>query len=200
MNKFDNIYEKGIWQEAGGPRSGPGSTIANSRPVLEVLEGASPSSICDIGCGDLNFMRDYLENMRGQIAYTGIDVSPVALKLARATWIPNTVFLTGDVTAPGFEAHADCIVIKDILFHLQNWQIIRALGALERSTYRFLITNTDHGVPDERTLDDYSWARADLEGELFGPYLKKLGTIVAREARPAHGEYLFIRSHSMPHD
>ena len=196
MNQFDYIYENRKWQEGDGPHSGPGSTIANSRPVMEALERVEPSSICDIGCGDLTFMRDYLENRRGHVAYTGIDISPVALKFARAQWIPNTVFLTGDVTAPGFEAHADVIVIKDILFHLTNTQLVQALMALERSTYRYLITNTDHGVTDARLLSKGAlWARADLEGRVFGSYLAKLGTVVAREARPAHGEYLFIRAH-----
>lgn len=196
MNTFDKIYTEGKWQEGDGPRSGPGSMISNSRPVLEALQHENFTSLCDIGCGDLTFMRDFLDERAGDFAYTGIDVSPVALKLARAAKIPHTVFLTGDVTSPDFEVHADVVVIKDLLFHLTNGQIIRALQSLERSTYRFLITNTDPGVSDARNLSPGAlWARADLEGAMFGSYLKKLGIIVARETRPAHGEYLFIRAH-----
>jgi SAM-dependent methyltransferase len=191
---FNSIYSEGKWQEGDGPRSGPGSAIANSRPVLEFLEEANPSSVCDIGCGDLTFMRDYLEKKAGQISYTGIDISTEALKIARSPWIPGTVFLIGDVTEPGFEAHADVIVIKDALMHMWNLQLVWALKNLSRCTYNLLITNTDPGVSDERDLNGSAhWAMADLEGPLFGPYLAKLGTIVAREPRPAHGSYIAIR-------
>lgn len=193
MNIFDYVYNHGQWSEGGtAPLSGFGSTVANSRPVLEALTNASPSSICDIGCGDLTFMRDFLTENQGKFSYTGIDVSHVALALARKPSIPGTVFLFGDVTHPDFEAHAEVIVIKDILFHLETWQLARALKALERSTYKYLITNTDKGASDDRVLNHAMWQGADLEGELFGPYLAKLGKIVAREPRPAHGEFLFI--------
>ena len=193
---FNSIYAEGKWQEDGGPKSGPGSTVANSRPVLEMLEREKPTSIADIGCGDLVFMRDFLTWHAGEFSYTGIDVSTEALKLARTPKIPGTVFLLADVTQPGFECHADVIVIKDILMHLWDLQLIRALEALSRCTYNLLITNTDTGASDERDLGGSAhWAMADLEGPLFGPHLAKLGTIVAREPRPAHGSYIAIRPH-----
>lgn len=198
---FDQIYQERVWDEGGtAPLSGKGSTVKNSLPVLEWIRKLQPSSVLDIGCGDLTWMNTAIQEHH--FSYTGVDVSHQAIIHARKRLdepsLRAATFIRADFTQPAFRAHADLVIVKDVFFHLTDAQIVQALCNLARSTYRHLIVNTDDVsysfVDGTRRMNSAHWAMANLEKAPFGGSLGACGRIVERKPRPEHGEYLLIQA------
>lgn len=198
---FDRIYRDHVWGDGiTVPLSGPGSMTANSLPLLWMLTTVTQSrprfSVADLGCGDLTFMRTVLDSPLGErISYTGIDISDTALRLAQYNrWrLPNAVLFQADITDPRFRVFTDVVVVKDVVFHMENLELRQLLENLRESHYSHLIVTTSPNAPMERVFDSFHYSPVDLESEYFLPYLKNTGDITSRMPRPDGGEYLMIR-------
>lgn len=107
--------------------------------LSEWLDGlARPFSFLDLGCGDASFSAEVLAG-RPVTSYTGIDISPVALDLAReytsqiaapVSLMPGD-FLTGAGSLPG---SYDVIYIGLSLHHLSRPEKEFFFGELRRRT------------------------------------------------------------------
>jgi SAM-dependent methyltransferase len=197
---FDQMYREKRWGDGiKYPLSGPGSTILNSAPVLSWIRDLSPSSIVDIGCGDMTWMSNAL--LEHPFNYVGIDVSSLALSLAQQK-VPNrAVFVHGDLTSRTFSVSADLIIVKDVLFHLTDDMVLAALAQLAKCRFRHLILNTDSHINEfprgsVREMNRAHWCGANLEKSPFAQALLRCGNIIDRKTRPQHGEYLLISHHA----
>lgn len=138
---FTRAYDEKLW----GGGSGMGSRqqhTARYRALLEdLLQQFKISSVLDVGCGDGLI---YSLVQWGQVHYTGIDIVPeVVTRLNREYGGINTHFLHGDVLAMQVVPPAEMLIVKDVLQHWTDEEILRFLPIMDR--YRFaLITNDVH--------------------------------------------------------
>jgi hypothetical protein len=168
QSTFSRIYAEGTWTDAlpGMPRSGRGSLPEHSSSVIEYVRaqigGGSVGSIADIGCGDLTYIHAIPEITSGAVAYTGFEIVPELVEEHRR--LPFGTFHVGDVTAAGFRVEADLVLLKDVLFHLEDQQVAAALDNLRRSQWRrLLITSSPVESNAGRSFDRWHFAPLNLE-------------------------------------
>jgi SAM-dependent methyltransferase len=154
---FNIIYEKSIW----GKGSGGGSNFRNARPYCEYLQkfltDYEIKSVIDYGCGDWRIS----EHINwGNIRYLGIDVvSSLIEHNTREHGKENIKFMFANILDPGvFLPPADLFILKDVLMHLSNENVIKILSIAAQYPY-VLITddysnkNVDCQNGDTRPLD-----------------------------------------------
>jgi hypothetical protein len=169
---FSAIYADETWSDRlpGMPRSGRGALPTHARSVIEFItariESGDVRSIVDIGCGDLTWVSTIPQVTSGQIGYIGYDVVPELIDQHRALGWGE--FRFADLTAPGFRVQADLVLVKDVLFHLRDEQVERALANLRASEWRWLLTSSSPNASNaNRQFDRWHFAPLNL---LVAPY------------------------------
>lgn len=161
--RFSAIYEDETWTDKlpGMPRSGRGALYERSLPVVKFIQDRIASndvrSIADIGCGDLTYMSKIDAVVGGAVSYVGYDIVPSLVDEHRR--LPWGEFRLGDITAPGFRVEADLVLVKDVLFHLEDAQIDAALRNLSSSSWSYLLLTTlDNECNTDRAFDRWHYA------------------------------------------
>jgi hypothetical protein len=194
VNEFDEIYMQKRWGNGTTePLSGRGSMAFNSIPMIEWILDLGPDSICDIGCGDQEWIRSQpdMNELVRKTKYVGIDVSRFVLGgLTLLSSPPLGPCILADASLPGFYADAELIVCKDVCMHLSDERVEQLLHNISQSHYQYLILNTDAWVTERPPMNSACWSPVNLERF---PVLAACGKIVARAIRPEHGEYLLIK-------
>jgi hypothetical protein len=143
---FTAIYKEGKW--GAGPQGDfySGSGSHDPQIVLPYIEGVSafleslttPPSLVDLGCGDFNIgsqLRPYCGK------YIACDVVPELISRNRTKFSDIDVdFRCLDITQGDFP-DADVAVLRQVLQHLSNGQILEVVPKLYR--YKFLVS-TEH--------------------------------------------------------
>ena len=142
---FSEIYRKGIWGKSGVRpfNSGAGSTdrsvvspyIERLRSELRQLGGVR---VVDLGCGDYSVS----EQLAGYCTeYVGVDVVPELISHLQANRSdPRVRFVCMDIVEED-PPSGDVCLIRQVLQHLSNEQILRILPKLNR--YRTVFV-TEH--------------------------------------------------------
>ena len=140
----------------GMPRSGRGSLYERSLSVVQPSRTALP---------DMTFGRSSTwaaatsPTCRKSTPSSTGTCRTSATTSCRRWWtsiaaLPWGEFRLGDITAPGFRAEADLVVVKDVLFHLEDDQIDAALRNLASSPWSYLLlTSTDNDSNVDHVLD-----------------------------------------------
>jgi hypothetical protein len=149
---FDEVYRKRLWQR-GSSASGPGSEgYLADRYVELIREYAAQHDLrtaVDGGCGDFE--------VGSRIApiferYTALDVSPRIIGINQRRYNEltkrNVTFAVADMMA-GPLPPADLILIRQVLQHLSNAQIVKILGNVESSIWRRVLVTEE--VPHQES-------------------------------------------------
>src|SRR5689334_16770122 len=146
---FSKIYETGFWGKSGDPSqpycSGNGSrdgTILSAyiTAVQDFLGNlAKKPHVVDLGCGDF-FVGARIRPLCD--SYTACDIVPKLIEFNREKFKPlNVDFRVLDLTTDELP-RGDVVFIRQVLQHLSNEQIARALPKIA-SQYKFLVL-TEH--------------------------------------------------------
>jgi len=165
---FSYIYRHRLW--GGDSPSGTGSTEYCTRVVRSVVERMirerGVRSICDVPCGDWNYMRmvDLTD-----IEYVGGDIVPDLVESLRAAHAGRgRRFEVMDITAAPLP-RSDLVLVRDCFIHLSNRDIGRALMNIRASGSRWLLTSFwDEGVKTNADIQTGRWHRIDLRLPPFG--------------------------------
>lgn len=147
---FDQIYRQNIWGgESGDAFSGVGSTGAPCQQyvslVNEFIDEHRIRTVLDIGCGDFR-VGQHLNCEK----YIGVDVAPSIIEKNRAGFgNSKREFLCLDAAGSDPLPAADLCLIRQVLQHLSNSQILAILAKLK--SYRFAIV-TEHQPSEEDFL------------------------------------------------
>jgi hypothetical protein len=150
--KFAAIYYQGLWGKHES-RSGAGS-VRDSLSVMiagvalaQVVRDHGIRSISDIPCGDFNWMPDVLASL-GEVSYAGFDIVKTIV-LRNKERRPDCEFRVLDITNDVPPA-ADLIFCKDLMNHLSDDDVRRAIINMRRSGSRFLLASNncvDENIP-----------------------------------------------------
>lgn len=152
---FREIFTRNIWG-AAETRSGTGSTIAETRGLIEQLpswlDQFGIRSLVDV-CGDFNWQFAALQRTHFLETYVGIDIVNEAIDAARRRFEQQHAqeplrlpvrFQTCDVVH-GEIPLAEAILLRDVLVHLRTADVFLALDNIRRAGIRFLIATTFPG-------------------------------------------------------
>ncbi|HEV3332048.1 MAG TPA: class I SAM-dependent methyltransferase [Bryobacteraceae bacterium] len=150
---FTEIYSKNMWgKHQSHPHrdfpfySGPGSDDAAASPYVDCInrfiESEKVRSIVDLGCGDFRVGSRIVSS---SFHYVGIDIVEPLIEANRARFANNHVqFRTLDIITDELPV-ADLCLIREVLQHLSNAQIIRVLAKLKQ--FKWVIVTEDHPGP-----------------------------------------------------
>lgn len=136
---FDRIYTSNLWGTGSGAGSAPANTEPYRRFLSTFIRTNRVRSVLDVGCGDWQIGK--LIDWSG-VHYTGLDVSGVVLKNTRLHARDGVQFIEADATTDPLP-RADLLILKDVLQHWSNDDILRFLPKLQGFD-RALITNGFH--------------------------------------------------------
>jgi SAM-dependent methyltransferase len=105
--------------------SGPGSRGIHlelkSRIIRGLVDRDEIASVLDIGCGDIEILRDVKVQK-----YTGIDISDVVIRRNR-TLRPDWAFVCADVATDHVPKPADLVLCLDVLIHQKHLEAYTAI-------------------------------------------------------------------------
>lgn len=168
---FTEIFKKNKWGNNESV-SGPSSTILrtknlrNELPLL--IKKFGVKKLLDAPCGDLNWMKDVLNNI--SISYTGIDIVHEIIENNKAIFSgrPNINFINLDIVIDELP-HADLLISRDFLFHLSHSDTKKFLGNFLASKIPYILTTSHINIKNFKNIDIKTggWRWMDL---LIDPY------------------------------
>lgn len=138
---FSDIYNENKW---GGKQSRSGPDIMKRtetirRMLPELLKEYHIHSILDIPCGDFYWMREV--NL-DSISYVGADIVEKMIQENQNKYSKeNRKFIKLDILRDELPK-SDLIFCKDLLIHLSNKAIIKAMKNIKKSDSKYLLTTS----------------------------------------------------------
>jgi SAM-dependent methyltransferase len=177
---FESIYQEGRWilnrenvESLSGPGSFPSVVGEWISTLKSYVEENSIKSVVDYGCGDFAIYKNFDWS---NVDYLGIDISELALELARKNSEGRTTvkFLQQDsLTVPP----ADLLIVKDVFGHWSGRRSTFDLGDLRHLITDFLKENL-HKFKHVLILDAHDQVIEDYFTDEFKPDSKliRIGT------------------------
>ncbi len=179
---FTNIYINRLWGKDCESVSGPGSTVEESKSIINALPGLfkkyNIKTVFDASCGDFNWMQHV---DLSEIEYIGGDIVEEIIKDNEKYKKDNIDFIVMDILKDPFPKY-DLIILKDVLFHFSNSNIHKTINSIKKSKSRFLLTTTfafeQHESGTNIDIEDGDWKYLNLEIEPFNfpPPLERIWT------------------------
>ncbi|MEN8777448.1 MAG: class I SAM-dependent methyltransferase [Polaribacter sp.] len=144
------IYEQHLWGTNHKPfYSGEGShnpTLV--KPYLQVVQAflksfKAPISVCDLGCGDFNIGKELVKYSQ---KYIGVDIVESLIDYNTKHFkASNLAFLCLDIAKDDLPK-ADVVIVRQVLQHLSNTEIIAILEKLTQYKYILLTEHLPNGT------------------------------------------------------
>lgn len=160
MTVFSDIYRENRWngvESRSGPGSGEAATVHLRKAIAELVENLGVRTVLDVGCGDGYWMPDLP-------GYTGIDVAPEAIRLARKRH-PERRYLVGSVSTIKLP-RVDLVITRDAMQHMSFRDGLDALARIIESGPGWLLASTYVGGLNEDIVTGSAYS-PDLSAEPF---------------------------------
>ena len=157
---FDEVYRKNFWG-GDGLYSGVGSEEINSREyeqlIVDYVTANGIQSIVDVGCGDFQVSQRILDRLPDSVTYRGLDVSHVVAQRNNRLFASDRISFAQSDAAKDELPPADLVLVREVLQHLSNRDILAILPKLRRYPHA-LVTNTRRKGAQPRNGDQASGA------------------------------------------
>ena len=192
---FENIYSKKIWNNGDSmiPLSGPGSSLENSANCSNLLNQFiymdKCLSVLDLGCGDLtwicktNFFNDK------NISYTGVDIVTNIIE-SHSIKYPNHTFMCKDLVSFKDMNFASIVIIRDVIFHLKNIEILTIFENIKNKFNFILITSCNNNINTD-IFDKWNFSEKNLH---IAPF-NKSKNFITKINENAFNRSVYIYSH-----
>lgn len=141
---FRRIYVRNRWNGTE-TRSGPGSTMRSTTRLRETLPRLmvelGATSVLDAACGASWWMPELP-------GYVGVDIVPEAVDAVREHF-PHRTYGVQDICTDDLPK-ADLVIARDVLAHLPNADVLKALGNIRRMGPRWLLLTTFIGADNRK--------------------------------------------------
>lgn len=147
---MQQVYQERLWGSGASEfYSGEGSHLPEIvepyvKTVIDFLSQFNKNiSVCDLGCGDFNIGKELVSYTEKYIA---LDIVPeLILRNQNLFQIPNLEFHCLDIAKDDLPI-ADCAIIRQVLQHLSNAEVLQITRKLK--LYKYIIV-TEHLPSDE---------------------------------------------------
>ena len=193
---FENIYENQIWNngDPNVPLSGPGSSLENtkqySKMITKFIYDMECKSVLDLGCGDLTWMSKTHFFNNDSINYIGVDIVE-SLITSHLTNFPKKQFLCQDITLYKDFDKVDIIMIRDVIFHLENDSILSIFENIKNKFNFLIITNCKNNV----NIDNFNKWRFSEKNIHNAPFNKSQNVLMTLY-EPVFNRNVLIYSHN----
>lgn len=143
---FTHVYQDSLSREIESA-SGVGSTLIQTQNIRKelpiIVEKFNIQTIVDAPCGDLNWMKEFLNDFKGE--YIGIDiVKPIIDKLSLHFKHKSKKinFIHSDLLLIEVLPKADLLIARDFLFHLSLKDINNFLNLVKKSNIKYILTTS----------------------------------------------------------
>lgn len=142
---FTEIYKKNKWRFGSGAGSLKRVCTDYVKYLNKFIESHDIKSVLDVGCGDWQFSEDI--NWK-DAEYLGIDVVEYLMSdVAKKYGTDKIKFHFGDIHSIEFD-HYDIILIKEVMIHLPNEEIVKMLQKVSGKCKYLIITNPVSNSPN----------------------------------------------------
>ena len=168
---FDNIYKNQIWNngDTNIPLSGPGSSLENTKECSELLNKFiyenNCNSVLDLGCGDLTWITKTPFFNDTNIKYIGVDIVEQLIHSHSITY-PNKSFLCKDLVQYNDMSFAPIIIIRDVIFHLKNEEILNIFNNI-KNKFKFLLITSCKNQLNTDIFDRWHFSEKNINIEPF---------------------------------
>jgi hypothetical protein len=117
-------------------------------------------SVLDLGCGDLtwicktNFFNDK------NISYTGVDIVTNIIE-SHSIKYPNHTFMCKDLVSFKDMNFSSIIIIRNVIFHLKNIEILTIFENIKNKFNFILITSSDNNINTD-IFDKWNFSEKNL--------------------------------------
>uniref|UniRef100_A0A6C0CNM4 Methyltransferase domain-containing protein n=1 Tax=viral metagenome TaxID=1070528 RepID=A0A6C0CNM4_9ZZZZ len=168
---FEHIYNNELWN--GGrkdiPLSGPGSSLENAKECSTFLDNFISinecKSVLDLGCGDLTWIKKTQFFNNSSIKYTGVDVVDSLID-SHSNNYPEKTFLCEDLVNYKNINSNSLIIIRDVIFHLKNQEILTIFDNIKNKFEYILITSCKNNINSD-SFDKWHFSRKNIHVEPF---------------------------------
>ncbi len=147
---FEEIYKKNIWGFGSGNGSSPATTIAYRNFLEHFINLNDIKSVLDVGCGDWQFSK-YIDF--GSATYVGVDVVEFLISENQKRFGSELVQFKVAPVDPRELPHAELLIMKDVLQHLTDKQILFYRDNVFPRYSLCLITNSWKATSYDRNVD-----------------------------------------------
>jgi 2-polyprenyl-3-methyl-5-hydroxy-6-metoxy-1,4-benzoquinol methylase len=118
---LEDIYRSGAYHDRA-PSWHVEESAGKAREILHLLRShhLTPHTICEVGCGAGEVLRQLQTELPGDCELIGYDISPQALELARARENVRLHFHLGDFRTDDTRIY-DMLLVLDVLEHLEDY-------------------------------------------------------------------------------
>jgi hypothetical protein len=168
---FENIYNNNLWNNGRKdiPLSGPGSSLENTKQCSETLNkfiyDNNCNSVLDLGCGDLTWMSKIHFFNDTSIKYTGVDVVE-SLITSHSINYPENTFLCKDLVNYNNIDFTSLIIIRDVIFHLKNEEILYIFENIRNKFDFLLITSCKNDINTDN-FDKWHFSQKNIHIDPF---------------------------------
>ena len=169
---FSDVYEADLWNGGSGPGSAPENTVEYRdflSGYLDVLRALTTDGrVVDLGCGDWRIGE--LVDWTG-LEYVGVDVVPSVIEANQRRDTPDNVsFVCLDALTEELPG-GDVLIVKDVLQHWPNADVLRLLDAAEERFTFTVVTNDvsskSHPAKVNSDIALGDWRPIDIERAPF---------------------------------
>lgn len=142
---LEDIYQSGAYNEKI-PTWHVEESAGKAQEILHLLRGhhLTPRTICEVGCGAGEVLRQLQVALPHDCELTGYDISPQAIKLAHTRENERLHFHLDDFRTADI-SHYDMLLVLDVLEHLEDYySFLRSLKS--RATYKIFFFPLDLSV------------------------------------------------------
>jgi SAM-dependent methyltransferase len=143
---MSNMFEDGTY-EALNPTWHVEDSEWKAKQIAKIIErnGLSPCSVCDVGCGAGEVLKQLATRLGRHVTFSGWEVSETAYALSRRRTDANISFHRGDLLSSGAEGRYDIVMAIDVVEHIEGYiEFLRKLKTVAR--YKLLHIPLDLSV------------------------------------------------------
>lgn len=170
---FTKIYKTNEWGEGSGGGSSVNNTIEYRGVIKQFIKEHDIKTVIDYGCGDWQSSK-LIE--WGDCSYLGIDCVKHLIDDHSINYSSNTIkFECKEKLEDFFDYKGDLLILKDVMQHWINDEIIYFLDNVKNKFKFILITNSSHQKFD---WEDTPYRSRPLSSNFFP--LKKYNPIILK--------------------
>jgi hypothetical protein len=172
---FGEIYSSQRWNnhDPNVPLSGPGSSLANTQSCSALLNTFIYQHLCkdilDLGCGDLTWVSCTPFFKDDSIRYTGVDVVESVIQKNKIQYSSKLFYnqdIINNVGDAKFFSVEGLIILRDVLFHLKNEEILTIFRNIKHKFKYIAITSCKNKVNTDH-FDPWRFAEKNIHQEPF---------------------------------